>query len=188
MEPGLDMSEGGKVWLECWPLGKDEEEEECTLEGESQLASRSLGDLGRYRSLPWCSAFSEREWLLEFMETLAGLEVVCDLCSCLLDFLVLLLLLLKSRSCRWPLPLEPLRWLLLWLLCRPELERLWDLDEDEAEVPEAGPTGVHLLPWLWLPPPRVSPYIDLSSEEDEPEALGISLDTGGSPMVSFISS
>lgn len=50
MEPGLDMSEGGKAWPECGPLGKvvdeeEEEEEECTLDGESQLASRSLGDL-----------------------------------------------------------------------------------------------------------------------------------------------
>lgn len=53
MEPGLDMSEGGKAWPECCPLGKaddeaeaeEAEEEECTLDGESQLASRSLGDL-----------------------------------------------------------------------------------------------------------------------------------------------
>lgn len=66
------MSEGGKVWLGCCPL-----EKEGSLEGESQLASRSRGDLVR-----------QRECEPELMEPLAGLEVEWDLCSdpCLLDF------------------------------------------------------------------------------------------------------
>lgn len=44
MELGLVMSEGGKAWLECWPVAK---EEVSTRDGESQLGSRSrsLGDL-----------------------------------------------------------------------------------------------------------------------------------------------
>lgn len=187
MELGLETSDGGKAWFECCPLGKDV----WTREGESQLASLSLGDLLRY--LGWCcSADKElREWLLEELnEPFAGLEVWDFECSepplCLLDFF-------SRTSPLWLLLLPPLLLpLFLWLPCPPESpERFCDWEEDP---PGGAPTGVHLL--LWLPPPLPTPRWsppnkggpDFSSEEDElfeglPGSFG-----RVSPIGSFISS